>query len=299
MSDQIAIMAHKLRKSYGKVQALRGLDLEVKQGEIFGFLGPNGAGKTTTIRCLLDLIRPDDGDLRVYGMDPQAYPITVRSFVGYLPGELQLFDNMTGEQMLRYFKHLRDNNVDWKFVCQLADRLDLNMTRRIKNLSKGNKQKIGVIQAFMHRPKLLLLDELTVGLDPIIQEQVHQLLIEAQTEGATVFFSSHNISEVQAIAERVGIIRAGQLVEVADTADLMKRSFNRVRVIFKKSVDYSALANVPGVTIITQNSTSSVLLQIEGEMDKLIKALAAYQVSNLETNRPSLEEIFLAYYKTD
>ena len=141
MSEQIAIIIHKLRKSYGKVRALRGLDLEVKQGEIFGFLGPNGAGKTTTIRCLLDLIRPDDGDLRVCGIDPQADPITVRSLVGYLPGELQLFDNMTGEQMLRYFKHLRDNKVDWNFVCQLADRLDLNLTRRIKNLSKGNKQK--------------------------------------------------------------------------------------------------------------------------------------------------------------
>ena len=151
----------------------------------------------------------------------------------------------------------------------------------------------------MHRPKLLLLDELTVGLDPIIQEQVHQLLIEAQTEGATVFFSSHNMSEVQAISERVGIIRAGQLVEVADTADLMNHSFNRVRVIFRKSVDYSALGNVPGVTIITQNSSTSALLQIEGEMDDLIKALAAYEVSNFETDHPSLEEIFLTYYKTN
>ena len=297
MSEQIAIMAHGLRKSYGNVRALRGLNLEVKQGEIFGFLGPNGAGKTTTIRCLLDLIRPDEGDLRVFGIDPQANPVTVRSLIGYLPGELQLFDNMTGEQILRYFTHLRDDKVDWKLVCQLADRLDLNLTRRIKNLSKGNKQKIGVIQAFMHRPKLLLLDELTVGLDPIIQQQVHQLLIEAQTEGTTVFFSSHNISEVQAIAQRVGIVRAGQLVEVAETADLMKHSFNRVRVIFKESVDYSALENVPGVTIISHNSGSRVLLQIEGEMDELIKALAAYQVSDLETERPSLEEIFLEYYK--
>jgi len=299
MSEQLAIIAHSLHKSYGKVLAIHSLDLEVQKGEIFGFLGPNGAGKTTTIRCLLDLIRPDGGDLRVYGIDPQADPLRVRGLVGYLPGELQLYGNMTGEQVLRYFRHLRDDKVDWQFVCQLADRLDLNLKRRIKNLSKGNKQKIGVIQAFMHRPKLLLLDELTVGLDPIIQKEVHQLLSEAKEGGATVFFSSHNISEVQAIAERVGIIRNGQVVMVAKTVDLMKHSFNRVRVVFKEPVDYSALENVPGVSKVTQDSGSRVLFQIEGEMDSLIKALAEYPVCDFETERPSLEELFLAYYDKD
>ena len=299
MSDSNAIMTHRLRKSYGKVQALRGVDLEVKRGEIFGFLGPNGAGKTTTIRCLLDLIRPNGGDLRVLGIDPQADPVAVRALVGYLPGELHFYDNMTTERVLRYFNHLRGDKADWTVVRQLAKRLDLDLTRRIRNLSKGNKQKIGVIQALMHRPKLLLLDEPTGGLDPLIQQEVHQLLTEAQAGGATVFFSSHVMSEVQTVAERVGIIRAGQLVEVAKTADLMKHAFNRARVMFKESVDFSALEKVPGVTILAQDSGTMVLLQIEGGMDGLIKTLAAYPVSDFETERPSLDEIFLAYYKTD
>lgn len=187
MSDSIAIMTHRLRKSYGKVQALRGVDLEVKRGEIFGFLGPNGAGKTTLIRCLLDLIRPNGGDIRVLGIDPQADPVGVRALVGYLPGELQVYDNMTPERVLRYFNHLRGDKADWTVVRQLAERLDLDLTRRIKNLSKGNKQKIGVIQAFMHRPKLLLLDEPTGGLDPLIQQEVHHLLTEAQAGGPRSF----------------------------------------------------------------------------------------------------------------
>jgi len=296
MKEPNAITIQGLRKSYGKTQALQNLSLEVKQGEIFGFLGPNGAGKTTTIRCLLDLIRPDYGDLRVFGINPQTDPVKVRALVGYLPGELQLYGNMTAKQALRYFSHLRENKVDWKFISQLAERLDLTLDRCIKNLSKGNKQKIGVIQAFMHRPKLLLLDELTGGLDPIIQQEVHQLLIAAKEDGATVFFSSHNLSEVQAMAERIGIIRSGEMVEVADTTNLMKNTFNRVRALLKEPVDCRSLENVPGVSIIAQDSGTMVRLKVEGEMDGLIKALAAYPVSELETERPSLEEIFLTYY---
>lgn len=299
MSDSIAIMTHGLSKSYGKVQALRGVDLEVKRGEIFGFLGPNGAGKTTLIRCLLDLIRPNGGEIRLLGIDPQADPVGVRALVGYLPGELQVYGNMTAEQVLSYFNHLRGDKANLTFVRQLAERLDLDLTHRIKNLSKGNKQKIGVIQAFMHRPKLLLLDEPTGGLDPLIQQEVYHLLTEAQTGGATVFFSSHVMSEVQAVAERVGIIRAGQLVEVAETSGLINHAFNRVRVTFKESVDYSTLENVQGVTILAQDSETMVVLQIKGEMDGLIKALAAYPVHDFETERPSLEDVFLAYYKTD
>jgi len=213
MNDTMAIVSQGLIKSYGRVQALRGVDLEVRRGEIFGFLGPNGAGKTTTIRCLLDLIRPQGGTIRVLGLDPQANPVAVKARVGYLPGELNLEPNLKVEGVLRYFNDLRGNKADWSFVLQLAERLRLDLAMPVKNLSKGNKQKVGVVQALMHRPELLLMDEPTVGLDPLMQQEVYRLLREAQAEGATVFFSSHVISEVEALAQRVAIIREGVIAE--------------------------------------------------------------------------------------
>ncbi len=299
MSDQVALMTRGLIKSYGRVQALRGLDLEVKRGEIFGFLGPNGAGKTTTIRCMLDMIRPQGGTIRVLDLDPQADPVAVRARTGYLPGELQVDPNMTVEGALRYFNALRGNKVDWGFVRQVAARLDLDLEPVIKNLSHGNKQKVGVVQALMHRPQLLLLDEPTLGLDPLMQREVLRLITEAKANGATAFFSSHIMSEVEAVAERVAIIRQGVVVEVAEPSTLINRALRRAHVRFKQPVDTSPLANVPGVTVLSQDDGTSVLLQVEGEMDGLIKALAAFPVSGFETERPSLEEIFLAYYEDD
>ncbi len=297
MSEEVALMTQGLTKSYGKVRALRGVDLEVQRGEIFGYLGPNGAGKTTTIRCLLDLIRPNGGTVRVLGIDPQADPVAVRARTGYLPGELQLDPNMSAEGALRYFNALRGNKVDWGFVRQLAQRLDLPLKPAIKNLSHGNKQKIGIVQALMHRPQLLLLDEPTLGLDPLMQHEVLRLITEAKENGTTVFFSSHIMSEVEAVAERVAIIRKGVVVEVAEPASLINRALRRAHVRFRQPVDTGPLANVPGVTVLSQDDGTSVLLQVEGEMDGLIKALAAFPVSDFETERPSLEEIFLAYYE--
>ncbi len=299
MAEETALMTQGLKKSYGKVRALRGVDLEVQRGEIFGYLGPNGAGKTTTIRCLLDLIRPDGGTVRVLGIDPQADPVAVQAHTGYLPGELHLDPNMTVEGALRYLNALRGNKADWDFVRQLTERLDLPLKPPIKNLSHGNKQKVGVVQALMHRPELLLLDEPTLGLDPLMQREVLALLREAKADGATVFFSSHIMSEVEAVAERVAIIRKGVVVEVAEPATLIKRALHRANVRFKQPVDISPLANVPGVTVLSQDDGTSVLLQVEGEMDDLIKVLAAFPVSDFETERPSLEEIFLAYYEDD
>lgn len=297
MSQQYAISAQGLQKNYGQVRALRGLDLAVRPGEIFGFLGPNGAGKTTTIRCLLDLIRPNGGTARVLGLDPQAEPVTVRSKVGYLPGELHLHDNMKVEKALRYLNSLRDGRADWNHVQQLAERLGLDLTATIKNLSKGNKQKVGVVQAFMHRPELLMLDEPTAGLDPLVQQEVLRMVSEAQEAGATVFFSSHVLSEVEEIADRVGIIREGRLVEVADTAELIERAVHRAHVRFKESVNIDALATVPGVQVLSRDDGTSAVVQVAGEMDELIKALARYPVSQFETEHTSLEEIFLVYYQ--
>ena len=299
MTDTSAVVIQELTKSYGSVRALRGVNLEVRRGEILGFLGPNGAGKTTTIRCLLDLIHPDGGTMRVLGIDPQADPVAVRAQVGYLPGELHLEDNMTAERALRFLNSLRGGKADWDFVRRLARELDLELRQPIKNLSKGNKQKVGLVQALMHRPKLLMLDEPTVGLDPLMQQEVLRLITEARDNGATVFFSSHIISEVQAVAERVAIIRHGEVVEVAETASLIKRALRRARVQFRRPVDGQVLANVPGVTLLSQDDGTTVLLHVEGEMDDLIKALSAFPVSDFETERPSLEEVFLAYYEVD
>ena len=299
MTEEVALTTRGLTKSYGAVQALRGVDLEVRPGEIFGYLGPNGAGKTTTTRCLLDLIRPDGGEVRVLGLDPQVDPVAVRSRTGYVPGELQLNPNMTVEGALRYFNALRGNRVDWTFVRQLAGRLKLSLKPLVKNLSHGNKQKVGIVQALMHRPRLLLLDEPTLGLDPLMQHEVYRLLREAQAKGATIFFSSHIMSEVEELAERVAIIRDGVIVEVAETASLIGRALRRARIRFQEPVDSCPLADVPGVTVLSQDGDASVLLQVEGEMDDLIKALADFPVSSFETERPSLEEIFLTYYEGD
>jgi ABC-2 type transport system ATP-binding protein len=294
-----ALSIQGLTKSYGKVQALRGVNLEVGRGEVFGFLGPNGAGKTTTIRCLLDLIRPDGGAIRVLGIDPQVDPVTVRARAGYLPGELRLDDNQSVEAALRYLNDLRSGKADWNFVRRLADRLELDLKPQIKNLSKGNKQKVGVVQALMHRPELLLLDEPTGGLDPLMQQEVLRLIVEARADGATVFFSSHILSEVQEIAGRVGIIRQGVVVEVAETESLIQRALRRVSIRFEQPIDSQALAGLPGVKLLKQSDGTSVLMQVEGKMDTLIKALAAFPVADFETERPSLEEIFLAYYESD
>ncbi|MFN2275142.1 MAG: ABC transporter ATP-binding protein, partial [Anaerolineales bacterium] len=190
MDSQPAIVLDGLRKSYGEVKALQGVDLNVEEGEIFGFLGPNGAGKTTTLRCMLDLIRPNDGQIRILGLDPQREPVAVRAMAGYLPGELNLEGNLTGRALLRYLYELRGKKFEPSRALELAERFEVDLSQPIKNLSHGNKQKIGLIQALMHNPRLLLLDEPTTGLDPLIQRELLQVLVEARDSGATVFFSS-------------------------------------------------------------------------------------------------------------
>jgi ABC-2 type transport system ATP-binding protein len=297
--NEAAILTQGLVKSYGKVEALRGVDIQVRQSEIFGFLGPNGAGKTTTIRCLLDLIRPNGGTVRVLGIDPQADPIAVQARTGYLPGEMELFGNLTVERQLRFLYNMRTNQADWGFVRQLCERLGLDPKLQIKNLSKGNKQKIGVVQALMHRPELLLLDEPTSGLDPLVQQEVLQLVREARSAGATVFFSSHVLSEVEATADRVAIIREGQIVEVGETSTLTQRALHQVSVRFLQPVDCTSFQKIPGVEVLSWSDGMSVTLRVAGNMDRLVKALGAFPVSELETARPSLEEVFLAYYKKE
>jgi ABC-2 type transport system ATP-binding protein len=297
MIPDSALETRGLGKSYGDVQALLDVDLEVHPGEIFGFLGPNGSGKTTAIRCMLDLIRPSAGSIRVLGIDPQAEPLAVRARVGYLPGELRLDDNMTADEVLRFFNRLRGGRADQGHIRELAERLELDLSTQVKNFSKGNKQKVGVAQALMHRPELLLLDEPTSGLDPLMQQVVLRLIVSAKEAGATVFFSSHVLSEVQEVAERVAILRRGRVVEVSETAALIDRAYRKVRVQFQGTDGLASLETLPGVKVIGHDDRGAVILQVSGEMDGLIKALAAYHVSDFETERPSLEEVFLAYYE--
>ena len=298
MDDRVVIKIDGLVKSYGEIKALRGVNLQVRRGEIYGFLGPNGAGKTTTIRCMLDLIRPQGGSIQLLGLDPQAEPVAVRSRIGYLPGELNLEANLRVEAALRYFDSLRGSRVDWSYVRELSERLELDLGMPIKNLSKGNKQKVGVIQALMHKPDLLLMDEPTSGLDPLRQQQVYRILREAQATGTTLFFSSHFISEVETIADRVAIIRKGVIVEEAKPNELISMVMRRLRVRFREAVDPTPLIQLEGVTLLSQDEDGlSVTLQVEGEMDSLSKTLATYPIVDFETERPSLEEIFLAYYE--
>jgi ABC-2 type transport system ATP-binding protein len=210
---------------------------------------------------------------------------------------MAFYDNLTVERQLRFFSDMRSGRAEWGYVRQLASRLDLDLKPQVKNLSKGNKQKIGVIQALMHRPELLLLDEPTSGLDPLMQQEVLSLLRNAHAAGATVFFSSHIMSEVENVAGRVAIIRAGEIVEVADTESLTHHTLNRLTVRFKQPVDLAALGRLPGVAILSQDSQATVTLQVAGDMEALVQALGRLPVLDLETERPSLEEVFLTYYK--
>ncbi|MGC9361144.1 MAG: ABC transporter ATP-binding protein, partial [Anaerolineae bacterium] len=266
MNDVPAIELRDLHKAYGSMWALRGVDLQVARGEVFGFLGPNGAGKTTTIRCMLDLIRPQAGTIRILGLDPQAEPKAVRQRVGYLPGELNMEPSLTVEATLRYLAALRGNRLEWRYVRELARRLQLDLDIPVKNLSKGNKQKVGVVQALMARPELLLLDEPTAGLDPLMQQEMYALIHEAQADGATTFFSSHVISEVEGLASRVAIIRRGKIVETIEPKQLLDMTSRRVRVRFSEPVGPARLTKVPGVTLRSQDDGRTITLQVEGSM---------------------------------
>jgi ABC-2 type transport system ATP-binding protein len=299
MSYSKAIDIQDLHKSYGKVRALQGVIIDVNHGEIFGFLGPNGAGKTTTIRCMLDMIRPQSGSIRLLGIDPQKDPKIVHAKVGYLPGELNLEANLIVKSALRYFVDLRGNHVDWDYASQLAQRLDLDLEMPVKNLSKGNKQKVGLVQALMHRPELLIMDEPTSGLDPLMQQEVYRILRQAKAGGSTVFFSSHIINEVESLADRVAIISCGKIVEEAEPGKLIKMEVRRMQVRFREAVDASKLAEVAGVTLQSKNGDKQVTLRVEGDLDGVIKALAKFPVIDMDLQRQSLEEAFLAYYQKD
>jgi len=296
VTEAPAIETFSLAKRYpGGVLALDGLDLRVERGEVFGFLGPNGAGKSTTIRLLVDLIRPTAGRAALLGLDTRRSSVAARRGVGYLPGDLRLADRLTGAAQLDSLTRLRGAPAPLRE--ELCARFGAVLERPIRELSKGNRQKLGLIQAFMHRPPLLILDEPTTGLDPLLQEEFRALLRETAADGRTVFLSSHSLDEVQHTADRVAIVRAGKLIGVDRVAALRERALRHVTLVLGARGEQPELARIPGVRIQEQTAERVVLTAPERAMDAVVKAAARVEIADLVSAPADLEEIFLEAYR--
>jgi ABC-2 type transport system ATP-binding protein len=283
-----------LTKHYGDVKALVGLDLEVQRGEVFGFLGPNGAGKTTTIRSLLHFLFPTEGKASVLGMDVATNAVEVRSRVAYMPSEYSLYPRLTGAENITYLANLR-GGVDNDYVLSLAERLDIDLTRKVGDLSTGNKQKVGLIQAFMNKSELVILDEPSTGLDPLMQQELQALIREVREDGRTVFLSSHSLAEVERVADRVGILRHGHLVVVEPLDTLKRKAIRRIDLEFDEPVEASDFEGIGGVRS-AESRGNSVVVSFEGSVNALLRAALDHNVVNINSREADLEQIFLAYY---
>jgi ABC-2 type transport system ATP-binding protein len=289
------IRAEGLTKYYGRRRGLDGLDLEVGSGEVYGFLGPNGAGKTTTIRILLDLIRPTRGRVTLLGEEPRPAGPSLRRRIGYLPGDFLVAGGQSARELLSHLGHLR-GGIPSARIEALAERFELDLGTRIGSLSRGNRQKVGVVQAFMHEPELLILDEPTSGLDPLMQQRFLDLVAEVRAAGQTVFMSSHVLSEVQQSADRVGIVREGRLVAVEAVESLRQRAVRRVEVRFDEPVAAEAFAGLPEVLELEIEGTF-LRCRLTGRPDAFVKAIAHVGVASLTVEEPDLEEHFFEYYQ--
>lgn len=286
-----AVQLQGVYKHYGKVKALDGVSLSVEQGQIFGFLGPNGAGKTTTIRCLMDFIRPSKGEVKIFGHDSQESSVELKNLIGYLPADAYLYANWTGQQHLRFASSLRGSKPDES----LAQKLGLNLATPVKQLSTGNRQKLSIALAMAGQPKLLILDEPTKGLDPILQSQLYELLTQYKRAGGTVFMSSHNLDEVQKVCGSVAVIREGKIVVSETLESIRRKSIHTVSAIFASPIkpEQFKLTNVE----VLHSTSHSLTLKVKGDLNTVMKLLTKQKLKDLEVGHASLEEIFLEMYK--
>lgn len=292
-----AIQTINLTKTYGENRGIRDVNLDITQGEIFGFLGPNGAGKSTTLRTLTGLMKPTSGQCLILGIDPHQDPVSAMAKIGNLPTEFSLEDRVTGRRLVQHFAALRDVQ-DISFAEEIAQRIDADLNRPVRRLSRGNKQKIGIVLSLFHRPPVVILDEPTGGLDPLVQEAVMELLIEARTNGQTVLFSSHVLSEVERIADRVGIIREGEMIAVEDPHQLTAKAIRKVRIRFASQAPSTAVELVRKLDGVEHFDWRDPHLSFDyaGDAQTLINTLANDHIEMIDIERPSLEEIFLGYY---
>ncbi|MFL5691845.1 MAG: ATP-binding cassette domain-containing protein [Ktedonobacteraceae bacterium] len=288
------IVIDNFHKAYGKIQAVKGVSMRVERGEIFGFLGPNGAGKTTTIRCMLDVIRPTSGTLRVLGLDAQRDKMELHRRIGYLPGDVRLPGQMTGKQIIDYFSRLQ--GIEPVLLNDLVARFDVEIKRPLKGYSKGMRQKIGIVLAFMCDPEILILDEPTSGLDPLLQRTFNEFLLQEQQRGKTIFMSSHIMSDVEKVCQRVAVIRQGEIVTIEEVEKLRQKAGQRVVVEFGDPITAEELERIPGVSNVTSNN-HAYHFNVGGSMDALIKALSRHEVLRLQAEEAPLEEVFLQFYE--
>jgi ABC-2 type transport system ATP-binding protein len=291
-----AIEIRRLTKSYGRARGIVDIDLSVPTGTVFGFLGPNGAGKTTLIRVLMDFLRPTRGTATLLGFDSRRDSVEVHRRVGYLAGEPGLYEHMTARELLDWLSQLRGRRDEAR-VDELCARVSVELDRPMRTLSKGNRQKVALVQAFMHRPELVILDEPTSGLDPLVQHEFQQLVGEVAAEGATVFLSSHVLDEVQHLCDHVAIIREGRLVAVDTIADLRERALREVVIRFARPVDPAPFARLPGVSGVRADGTT-LRCRVAGETGDLVRLAASHDVVDFVSAPADLEDLFLHYYES-
>jgi beta-exotoxin I transport system ATP-binding protein len=289
----MVIQIERLTKFYGRSRGIQDVDLSVNQGEIFGFLGPNGSGKTTTIRILLDFIRASSGRARIFGMDAHSDAAQIKSRLGYLPGEYGMYEKMTAGDYLDFLGSLRGRREP-PLRDRLTDLFGLDLSRRIKSFSHGTKQKLALVQAFMHDPELVILDEPTSGLDPLIQQRFYEWILEAKKGGKTVFLSSHVLSEVERVCDRVAILKEGRLIALHEIADLKKHRLKTMEITFEQDLDES-LFRLEGVRKIEKNA-HTVCLWVDANIDGILRTVSQYPIANISCRDARLEDVFLEYY---
>lgn len=291
MSDNVVVIKN-LKKHFGKLKAVDGISFEIKKGEIFGFLGPNGAGKSTTMRCLMDFNKPTSGSVRVFDLDMSTSSTVAKKSIGYLPGNVKLYDKWTGWDHIRFFESVRGKS---KNVNDLIKRLDYNPDAKFRHLSSGNKQKLGLILALMHEPRLIVMDEPTVGLDPLLQAEIYKILIELRDRGATIFISSHNLPEVQKLCDRAAIIKGGKIVAIESIKTLNQKRYHKIEAHFEDKITISEF-KVQGVTKI-EPIEKGVIIQTSGDINAVLKVISKHKLSDLDVEHVNLEDVFMKFYE--